>query len=250
MSELAQATLLGLLYWVPWTRAGYTFSHIFRQPISLAAIIGVIVGDLPAAVMIGATMQLMYLVLIPAGSNIPADEGLSACVAIPIAVKLGLSPALALMLAIPIGMMGLYLDKVRRTKNVIFAEWADKYAAAGDDKGIFRCATLYPMLLQLPLRVIPVFVAVLFGSDVVMLILKNTPVWLLHGLEITGICLPAVGFALTINVIGRRNLLPYFVIGFLLIKFFSISIAVALFVGIGAAVIHTNHQFGKGGDAA
>lgn len=83
MSELAQATLLGLLYWVPWTRAGYTFSHIFRQPISLAAIIGVIVGDLPAAVMIGATMQLMYLVLIPAGSNIPADEGLSACVAIP-----------------------------------------------------------------------------------------------------------------------------------------------------------------------
>ncbi len=251
MSEFAQALLLGILYWIPWTRAGYSFSHIFRQPISLSVFIGIIMGHIPEAIILGATLQLLYLVMIPAGSNIPVDEGLSACIAIPIAIQTGISPALAVMLAIPIGMAGLFLDKVRRNTNIKFASMADQYAKVGNVRKIYCCATIYPMLCQLPIRIIPIFIAVFFGGELISSILSLLPTWLLHGLEDTGTILPAVGIALTLNVLGRKNLLPYFIFGFFLVKYGYLGIVSIFILGICMAVLHLQFQYGnRGGGAA
>jgi D-glucosaminate-specific PTS system IIC component len=251
MGEFTQAILLGILYWIPWTRAGYSFSHIFRQPISLSCFIGIIMGHIPEAIILGATIQLLYLVMIPAGSNIPVDEGLSACVAIPIAIQTGISPALAVMLAIPIGMTGLFLDNIRRNNNIKFAVMADQYAKEGNVRAIYFCATIYPMIFQLPIRIIPIFIAVYFGGPLVSSILIWMPTWLLHGLEIAGTILPAVGIALTLNVLGKKNLLPYFIFGFFLVKYGNLGIVSIFIMGICMAFLHLQFEYGNrgGGEA-
>ena len=41
-------------------------------------------------------------------------------------------------------------------------------------------------------------------------VLEVIPAWLMHGFEVMGGILPALGFALTIMVIGKKNLIPYF----------------------------------------
>lgn len=243
MNDVAQAILLGILYWVPWTRIGYSFSNIFRQPLSLSVVIGIITGEIPQAVMLGAALQLLYLVIIPAGSTIPADEALSACVVIPLAIKTGLSAELAMVLAIPVGLLGTELDKVRRTVNARFVEMADSYAAAGCVWGIITCAAVYPLLLQLPLRVIPVFIVVWGGAGVAAAVLPWLPPGLVHGLEVAGSFLPAAGFALTLTVIGRRNLLPYFILGFFLVKYMGLDITAIFIFGVCVAALHTQSQF-------
>ncbi|MDR3589066.1 MAG: PTS sugar transporter subunit IIC [Negativicutes bacterium] len=249
-SDVLQAILLGLLYWFAWSKIGYSFQHFMRQPITLSIPIGIIMGNLHDAVIIGATMELLYMGIIAPGANIPADEGLAACVAIPIALKTHMTPEMAVALAVPLGVMGIFIDQVRRTLNAFFVHLADKYAEDANTAGIYRCAGLWPLLLQLPLRVAPVFLAALYGADAVSSFMKIVPRWIIHGVEITGGVLPGLGFALTIMVIGRRSLLPYFLIGFFLVKYASINIMSAAIFGTCVAFLHVHLQGknNKGGD--
>lgn len=80
---------------------------------------------------------------------------------------------------------------------------ADKHAETANMAGIMRCAFLYPALLGLVLRFPVVFAANYFGRDVVESF-KLMPHWLTHSFEIMGGILPALGFAITIMVIGKR----------------------------------------------
>lgn len=60
-------------------------------------------------------------------------------------------------------------------------------------------------------------------------VLEVIPAWLMHGFEVMGGILPALGFALTIMVIGKKNLIPYFLIGFVAVVYFGAEVmAVAI----------------------
>jgi mannose/fructose/N-acetylgalactosamine-specific phosphotransferase system component IIC len=59
------------------------------------------------------------------------------------------------------------------------------------------------------------------------------------GLQVAGGILPALGFAITISVIGKKGILPYFVLGFFLFQYAQQvnTIAFAL-LGIFMAFLH------------
>ena len=79
-----QAVLVGLVYWLSMGRACYFISFAIRKPVVLGVIIGLIYGDVEAGLMYGAAIQLMYMGGIEAGGNIPSDQGLASCIAIPL----------------------------------------------------------------------------------------------------------------------------------------------------------------------
>ncbi|TGC32962.1 PTS sorbose transporter subunit IIC, partial [Salmonella enterica subsp. enterica serovar Enteritidis] len=69
-----------------------------------------------------------------------------------------------------------------------------------------------------------------FGQDVVESFLKLMPHWLTHSFEIMGGILPALGFAITIMVIGKKSLLPWFIGGFFAVLYLKVDImAMAIF---------------------
>jgi mannose/fructose/N-acetylgalactosamine-specific phosphotransferase system component IIC len=110
---------------------------------------------------------------------------------------------------------------------------ADRYAEEANTKGILRAAWLWPVLFYIPLRALPVAVATYYGEGVVSALMASIPKWILHGLEITGGMLPALGFAITMMVIGRKNLIPYFIAGFFLVQYAKIpTMAAAIFGGV------------------
>lgn len=115
-----------------------------------------------------------------------------------------MDPNLAIALAIPFGVIGVFLDQLRRTLNAAWVHMADKHAETANMAGIMRCAFLYLALLGLVLRFLVVFAANYFGQDVVESFLKLMPHWLTHSFEIMGGILPALGFAITIMVIGKE----------------------------------------------
>ena len=171
MDTLVFASLMGLYYWFARLRLGYTFSAMLLQPVVIAVFVGLLLGNMETAMIIGAGMQLVYL---------------AACISIPIAVKAGMDPNLAIALAIPFGVIGVFLDQLRRTLNAAWVHMADKHAETANMGGIMRCAFLYPALLGLVLRFPVVFAANYFGQDVVESFLKLMPHWLTHSFEIMG----------------------------------------------------------------
>ena len=232
----------GIYDWIMKTDVGYAITHAIRQPLFSALLIGLIMGDVKQAVIIGAAVQILYIGLVAAGSNLPADDCLAGLIAIPIALKSGLSPELAIAIAVPVGVMGVFVDQLRKTINVIFVHMADKYAEEGNTRQITLCNVLYPTLLSFFMRFPIPFLANLYGADAVKSFMDTVPQWIIHGFSVAGGLLPALGFALTMFVIGRKELLPWFFIGYFMIRFSGMPVIGAAIFGLCAVLLITMYK--------
>ena len=81
------AVFVGIWFWFAGGAPGYTFHYVLKQPLVMALPIGLLMGDVPQAMMIGAAIELVYVGIISPGANVPADECLAGVIAIPIAMK-------------------------------------------------------------------------------------------------------------------------------------------------------------------
>ena len=228
--SIGLALVFGILYWFATNKLWYGTLHLIRQPIVLAVPIGLIMGDLPNAMIIGASLQMIYLGAIAPGGTLPSDEALAACIAIPLALEANLEPGIAVTLAVPIGLLGVLIDNLKRTYHSYFIHLADKAVEENNLKKMRRAEFWYPLIVSVPLRVVPAALALAFGVDAVTAFLNSIPAWATNGLSVAGGLLPALGFALTIMVIGKKKLLPYFIIGFAIVAYSGINtIGVAVF---------------------
>ena len=80
------------------------------------------------------------------GGNVPSDPALASAIAIPIALGVGMNAEAAIALAVPFGVLGVFMDQLRRTINATWVHMADKYAEDLNYSGIYRAAFLYPAL--------------------------------------------------------------------------------------------------------
>lgn len=221
---LGVSIFTGIYYWIMKTDVGYAFTHAMRQPLFASLFIGIIMGDLTQAIIIGAAVQILYIGLVAAGSNLPADDCLAGLIAVPIAVSAGLTTEQAILLAVPVGVLGVFLDQLRKTINVIWVHMGDKYAEQGNAKGIVLCNVVYPTILSFFMRFPVPFLANMYGADAVQSFMATIPEWLTNGFAVAGGLLPALGFALTLFVIGKKELMPLFFIGYFLVVVSGITV--------------------------
>lgn len=246
MGVLGISIIMGLYYWFSRLRFGYTFSGMLSQPLSAALIAGIATGKLSEAMIIGAGIQLVYLgVTSTPGGNVPSDPALASAIAIPIALGVGMNAEAAIALAVPFGVLGVFMDQLRRTINATWVHMADRYAEELNYSGIYRAAFIYPALVGFVIRFPLVFAANFFGQNVVNKILQVIPEWLMHGFEVMGGILPALGFALTIMVIGKKNLIPYFLLGFVAVIYFEAEIMAIAIIGMCVAFLLRNKGIEK-----
>lgn len=236
------AIIFGLLYWVSRNDAWYPTLHFVRAPIVIAIPVGLIMGDLENAMKIGAAMQTLYMLSVAAGGQVTSDPALASYITIPLALKLGLSPAVAITIATPIGILGTYMNNIRNTYQTYFVHKSDEAAAALDKKKMKRYEFWYPMLISIPYRAIPVAATLVLGVDAVEFLLNQIPEWTLNGLSVAGGVLPALGFAITIMTIGKKELLPYFFLGFLIAAYTGMNMIGLVIVGVCIALIQSHFK--------
>jgi D-glucosaminate-specific PTS system IIC component len=238
MGTLGIAIAMGLYYWFARLRLGYTFSGMLCQPITVGFYVGLVTGDMSLSMTIAAGIQLVYLgVTSTPGGNVPSDPALAASIAIPIAVSVHMSAEAAIALAVPFGVIGVFMDQIRRTINATWVHMADRYAENLNFKGIYLAAFLYPAMLGFILRFPVVFAANYFGKSAITKILAVLPEKLMHSFEVMGTILPALGFALMIMVIGKKSLIPYFMLGFVVVIYFEAEIMAVAIIGVCIAFL-------------
>lgn len=234
---LGVALFCGLWYTFAGWRPGYSTHEIWMFPLCVALPIGLIMGDLQQAIIIGCAISAMYVGLVAPGSEMPADMSLAGLIGIPIALSLGADTGTAITIAVPFGVLGVFLNQIRRILNGRWANMADKSALAADTAGIGRSAILYPLLMNFVLKFPPAFIAVYFGTSVAQKLIDILPKFVLNGLSVAGGVMPAIGFAVLIRLISTKSNFGFFLIGFFVIKIFSISSIQAACIGIPMAVI-------------
>lgn len=237
MSQVTIAIVAGLLYYIGTQRVGYGLSTATGSPIFSGFIFGLMYGDVAQGLIIGSSIQLLYLGVVYTGGNVPSDQALAATIAIPAALAGGLSAEVAVALAVPFGILGSFVDQIRRTSNLFWLHKADAYAAEGDVKGINRASLVYPTITAFFIRFFPVFLINLVGPDAAKLLVESMPLWVTNGLTVAGGVLPAIGFAIIIMQIGRKEIIPFFFIGFFLVKYLGINTMATAVFGICIALL-------------
>ena len=103
--------------------------------------------------------------------------------------------------------------------------------------GIMRCAYLFPALMGFVIRFPFVFVIDYFGADWANALINALPDVLLHSFEVMGGILPALGFALTIMVIGKKELIPFFFLGYFAVAYLQIPVMGMAIFGLIIAIV-------------
>lgn len=236
---ILMAVVMGLMYWIARGMIGGYFAFFFiASPIVVGVVAGLIYGDLKQGLIIGGGIAAAFAGIIAPGGNLPTDSALAATTVIPIALATGLSAEQAIAFAVPMGLVGSFVTNLRKIVNVIFVHRADKCAENGDSAGLTRCAIIYPPLIELPLLFLPVFLVVMFGQDAMLAFMNSVPTWVMHGLEVAGGVMPAIGFALIMNMIGKPKMIPYTIVGFILVKCMGLNnITAGLMAGCAAFLV-------------
>ncbi|MGL9814914.1 PTS system, D-glucosaminate-specific IIC component [Enterococcus sp. DIV0098] len=236
---IVQALLISLFYWFKGSRLGYTFGvYTIFSPLPASLWVGIILGDIPTAMIVGGSLQLMYLGLLAPGGAVPSDPTVAALVATTVSIVSGMDTKAAVALAVPVGLLGVQLQNIEYMVNGFLGRYSDKKVEEGDVKGLFRTAIILPNLAKVFIYSLPLFLALYFGVSHVASLMEMIPERLINGLSLAGAMLPALGFAIIVGQIGKKQLLPYFLAGYFLIQYSGIPTAALALAGVFLAYLH------------
>lgn len=219
---MIQAILVTIIAWFQASMNPIAWC-VFREPVMVGFWVGLIYGKPVEGVIVGAAINLTYLGWISTGGANPTDMYYAGLFGTLLALQTDLTTAAAVALAIPIGAIGNYVWISWMSVNTIFPSMMDKCAEKGDYKGIVRLQALGGPLTCLVLRGIPAFLVAYFGGDVIQPLLNALPAWSMSGFTVVGKVLPALGLAMLLKYMGRKDLLPFFGLGFIISAYFEMT---------------------------
>ena len=235
-----QSLLIALWVGAVMSRAflgGATLTLRF-SPLMTGLIAGIVMGDVPRAMIITAAIQLIYMGVFSPGGTMPSEPAVAAAIAVPVALMGNLQPEAAIAVAVPVGLLGAYLYQFRFFINTFLGKYTDKAVENMNDGAIVRSIILYPTIASFLLFVPLIFVALYFGAPViadVITALEGTAVF--HILTVVGGGLAAIGIATTIYVIGRKDYMVFFLLAYLMsVVLASLSITMVTYAIIGALI--------------
>lgn len=206
---------------------------MISRPVVIAPLMGLLLGNLYAGLIIGAIIELIWIDRLPIGTYIPPNDSLTAVLAVAIALISGsatggVTPqiiALAVILAIPFGSLAKQMDVMIIQSNNVLSDQALRDAQENNLRaierknymGLLKVFFFYGVfLLAAQAVVIPL---VIWGYPRL-----NEP--LLKALSFTYYFLPLLGIAVALNMLKLRNAVPVicavFLVVSMLLEFFHV----------------------------
>jgi PTS system mannose-specific IIC component len=207
---------------------------MISRPVIIAPIIGLLLHNPYAGLVIGAFVELIWIDRIPIGTYIPPNDSITAVVATSTAViagqKLGgISPpeliALSILIAIPCGILAKQMDILIIKSNDTLSDQALVDAKKNNFRGIEQ---------KNYLGLIKVILFDVFYILAILVIFIPSVIWLYPKLNATVIStlsftyyfLPLLGIAVAINMLKLQRAIPVFCAIFLvaavLLEFFHV----------------------------
>ncbi|MGA9193381.1 MAG: PTS system mannose/fructose/sorbose family transporter subunit IID [Anaerolineales bacterium] len=202
-----------------------------ERAIVLGPVTGLIMGDMQTGLMLGGTMELIFMGAADIGGSVPPNLPIGSVLGTAFAISGGLSVQEALVIAIPAALLGSFFELIAKSVSTIFVSGAEYFADRGNTNGVsamVHTGNLAHFLADF----LPVFVALSAGSQVVEGLGNAIPASVKTGIGVAGNLLPALGFALLLSTLATTELLPFFFFGFVLAAYANFGVLGAAFVGL------------------
>ncbi len=190
-------------------------AFMWFRPLVVAFFTGIVLGDVSLGMQAGAVAELSYLGLLTVGGTVPPDPLFAGLMTTVLAYTTGCDVNTALGLAVPFALIGQWIGTATNTFYAGFLPGVDKAAAAGDEKGIAR-SMFIGWFLYAGLFAVAAFLSVYAFQSGIAAFVAAFPEWLVHGFEVAGGLMPAVGLALLLVVMLKKENVAYLLAGFVI----------------------------------
>lgn len=208
----------------------------FRKPLLAGVVVGVLLGDPLQGLIIAGTLELMWLGTNNIGAYQPPDVISGAVVGVAIGILSGGGEAAGVAIAIPVALLVQQIGMIVMTTNVSLVHSADKIVQSGQFGKIDKLQYLGGLFFFLS-RSVPVFIAVYFGAPAVEAALKFIPPYVLTGLSVASKLIPAVGLAMLLSMMLKKNMWIFLVLGFSISTFLKVpTVGIAIYALVAAAL--------------
>lgn len=241
---LVQALMLGLLAFVAGLDLFNGLTHIHR-PVVLGPLVGLILGDLQTGILVGGTLELIWMGLAPLAGAQPPNVIIGTIVGATFAITSGVSAEVAVGIAVP------FAVAVQMGITFLFSAMSpmmskcDQMADNADTRGI-ELVNYFALTVLGTFYFLCAFLPIYFGAEHAAVLVAALPEELIGGLGVAGGIMPAVGFAILMKIMMKNVYIPYFILGFVAAAWLQLPILAIAAAALAMALI----DFMKKGEPA
>lgn len=243
--SLFQCFLIGL--WTALCLAGMLLGIYTNRCLVMAAGVGLILGDLPTGLAMGAVGELAFMGFgVSQGGSVPPNPMGPGIVGTIIAITMkgsGIDVGSALALSFPFAVAFQFVI----TATYTFATTLSGTAYKALDRKDFRtfCISANATIAVFAIVGFLIGFGGAFSSDGLSRLISLIPGWLSAGLSVAGKMLPAIGFAMILNVMAKKELIPFILLGYIAIAYLNLPVMGVAVTGTAIALLIFFHA-GKG----
>lgn len=190
-------------------------AFMWFRPLVVAFFTGIILGDISLGLKAGAVAELSYLGLLTVGGTVPPDPLFAGLMTTVLAYTTGCDVNTALGLAVPFALIGQWINTGTNTFYAGFLPSIDRAVAEGNEKGLER-KLYFGWVLYAFLFALAAFLSVYAFQSGISAFVNAFPEWLVHGFEVAGGLMPAVGLALLLVVMLKKENAAFLLAGFVI----------------------------------
>lgn len=226
-------TLVGIIATIDYN--GPLF--MIHRPLVTSAMVGLVLGDFTQGVLIGSALELTWLGVTGIGGYTPPDTISGAIIGTAFGILSGQGETAGIAIAVPIAVATQQLDVLAKTLDVYFVKKADNDAKNGDFSkiGFYHYSSLILITL---FKIVPIFLAIMLGGEYVADLFAKVPPIVMQGLNSAGALLPSIGFGMLLNMMLKKNMWVFLLIGFICSVYGGMSTIGISLVGIAVAYFY------------
>lgn len=221
--------------------------YTLGRPLVSSFVVGLIMGDVPTAMMVGVPLQIMYMGNVTPGGAVAWDLSYATYIGTAGAIVFGKGLnateiiGLAVVFAGIGGLVGQLMWNVSYALNLPLNRIANKYAEAGETKKMFIPNVVCGQLIGFACRFIPAVIvltsmtAASAQADFATLI----PGWITTLLSVFGGMMAALGMGIILSFLLKKKYhIAIFLVGFILVTYFGLSMMGVAVVAVLTAVLY------------
>ncbi|GAA5110094.1 PTS mannose/fructose/sorbose transporter subunit IIC [Orbus sasakiae] len=209
-----------------------------HRPLIACSVIGLILGDVEKGVVLGGVLEFIALGWMNIGAAQSPDSALASIISAILVIVGKQEIATGIAIALPVAAAGQILTVFARTITVFFQHAADKAALTANFRRLDMLHVSALMVQALRVAIPSLIIAIYVDAATLNTMLNYIPDVVTKGLQIAGGFIVVVGYAMVLNMMWVKYLVPFFFAGFIVGGYLNFSLLAFGAIGAIIAVLY------------
>jgi PTS system mannose-specific IIC component len=221
--------------------------YTLGRPLIASFVVGVILGDVQTAMMVGIPLQIMYMGNVTPGGAVAWDLSYATYIGTAGAIVFGKGMGATEIIGLAVvfagigGLVGQIMWNVSYALNLPLNRVASRYAEAGETKKMFIPNVVLGQLIGFVCRFVPAIIVLtsITAASAQADFAKIIPGWITTALGIFGGMMASLGMGIILSFLVKKKYhIVIFLAGFILITYFNLSTMAAAVVAVITAILY------------